>query len=76
MIPSSKCTVDDWYERYQQTTDFDSKSSDEIRAIMDNAGIEYVLVDSENAEKLDRTTDFSIFLRSQADSYRIYKRNG
>ncbi len=74
-IPISKATVGEWYDRYIQTTSFNDKSSDEIAQIMLSAGIEYVLVDEDNFEKLDESSLFSLYLNSSADSFRIYKFN-
>lgn len=75
VIPSSKSRVDDWYERYMQTTDFKEKSGEEIKSIMTGAGIQYVLVNSDMYDTIEQTQSFSVFEESMNDAYRIYKLN-
>lgn len=75
VIPSSKSTVNDWYERYMQTTDFKEKSGEEIKSIMAGAGIQYVLVDSDMYDTIDQTQSFFVLEESMNDAYRIYKLN-
>lgn len=74
VISSSKCTVDDWYERYMETREFDEKTGEEIEKIMIHGGLEYVLLKENNFYKLDGRENYSVFLSSGNDSFRVYKR--
>lgn len=73
VIPSSKVTLDDWYDRYLKVNSFSDRSADEIKNAMDEIGIKYLLVNSSLYEKYDAATEFEPFLSSESDSYRIYK---
>lgn len=73
VIPSSKSTVAEWYRRYMQTTSFDEKNSDELKQIMTDENIKYILVEPNNYEKLEESADFTMFLISPSDLYRIYE---
>lgn len=75
VIPSSKSTVDDWYDRYMQTSSFDDKSGTDIEAIMNSFGLNYILINADNYVKLEETGDFSVFMSSPADTFRVYKLN-
>lgn len=74
VIPSSRCMVDDWYNRYLSANSFDEKTGEDIQNIMESSGIQYVLINSDNYTKLDELSrGFSVFLRSPSDSFRVYK---
>ena len=73
VIPSSKRTVDDWYERYLQTVDFDKRTAEELLTTMKTFNINYILVDTDNYQKLDETKNFIIYIQAKDDSYRVYK---
>ena len=73
VIPSSKRTVDDWYERYLQTVDFDKRTAEELLTTMKTFNINYILVDTDNYQKLDETKNFIIYMQAKDDSYRVYK---
>lgn len=75
VIPSSKSTVDDWYDRYMQTNSFDDKSGTDIEEIMNSSDLDYVLINADNYAKLEETGDFSVFMISPADTFRVYKLN-
>lgn len=75
VIPSSKSTVGDWYDRYMQTSSFDDKSGTDIEAIMNSSGLDYVLINADNYAKLEETGDFSVFMSSPADAFRVYRLN-
>lgn len=75
VVPSSKSTVQDWYNRYLQTTSFDQKSDEELKEIMDSAGLEYILINTDNYLKFDESDVFTVIMSSPGDSYRIYELN-
>lgn len=75
VIPSSKVTVDDWYNRYMETINWTERSADDIKRIMTNNNIKYVLLVSDCYNKLDERNDFSIALESSEGAFRIYKMN-
>lgn len=73
VIPSSRCMVGEWYDRYMETSEFDEKTGEDIENIMNANEIEYVLVNADNYSKLDETDSFSVFMNSISDAFRIYK---
>lgn len=73
VIPSSKSTVDDWYDRYMRIENIFDKEPDDIKKILSDSGIDYLLVNSDRFEKFDSVEEFSIFMRAGQDSLRIYK---
>jgi len=73
VITSSKCTVDDWYERYISTTGILDKDVDEVEQIMCDSNIDYLLVKSDYFEKFDDAENLSVFSESIQGSLRIYK---
>ena len=62
VIPSSKCMMDDWYQRYVSTKDFESRSATEIEQIMKLSNIKYILVKNSNYKKFDESDTFKVFL--------------
>lgn len=72
-VPSCKATMGDWYNRYMQVKDFDKKGGHEIKQIMNFANIEYVLVKRAKYAELDKLKEYSIFLSSANDSFRVYR---
>lgn len=75
VIPSSKATIEEWYERYMQARSFDNKSGTDIEALMDSSGLDYILINADNYYKLEETGDFSVFLNSPKDTFRVYRLN-
>ena len=75
IIPSFKCKMGDWYDRIKKASEFDYKTGKEIEDIMLSEKIKYVLVQRKNFDKLDSMSDFSIFMSSPDDMYRIYQLN-
>ena len=73
VIPSARSMVDDWYNRYMSVNSFDERTGEEIRNVMDSSEIHYVLVNSDNFNKLDEFSCFSVYLRSASDAFRVYK---
>ena len=73
VIPSSKSTVDDWYDRYMRIENIFDKEPDDIKKMLSDSGIDYLLVNSDWFEKFDSVEEFSIFMRAGQDSLRIYK---
>lgn len=75
VIPSSKCTVDDWYKRYMQVAGILNKKLSDIEQIMKDNGIQYLLVDKAYYDKFDAASEFTVFTTSTQDSVRVYKLN-
>lgn len=73
VIPSARSMVDDWYNRYMSVNSFDERTGEEIRNVMDSSEIHYVLVNSDNFNKFDEFSCFSVYLRSASDAFRVYK---
>ena len=67
--------MDDWYQRYVSTKDFESRSATEIEQIMKLSNIKYILVKNSNYKKFDESDTFKVFLTCGSDSYRIYNIN-
>lgn len=73
VIPSSKSTVKEWYDRYMETQNIFEKDIGDIINIMSKREIDYILVNKENFEKIDSSNQFSVYLKCETDSYRIYR---
>ncbi len=73
VIPSSRCKIDDWYERYMETRDFCNREIDEIVEVMEKSDIEYVLVKDSDYKKFAESGRFDRFLTCEGDSYRVYR---
>lgn len=73
VIPSSKSTVNEWYDRYMETQNIFEKDIGDIINIMSKREIDYILVNKENFEKIDSSNQFSVYLKCETDSYRIYR---
>lgn len=75
VIPSSKITLDDWYERYLKVGGFADRTAEEIENVMLENKIEYLMVKSDYYEKIEESQNYSRFLGTESDSFRIYKLN-
>ncbi len=73
VIPSSKCTVEEWYERYISLEDFYNLSPDEIKNTMHDEKIDYALIKMDRFAEFDCCKDFEIVLTSPEDTYRLYQ---
>lgn len=73
VIPSSRCRVDDWYERYMETREFGNREISDIVEVMDKSDIEYVLVRDSDYKKFAESGRFDRFLTCEGDSYRVYR---
>lgn len=73
VVPSVKCSMEEWYNRLMQTEGLLEKSTEEIKQIMLQADVDYIMVKNDYYEKIDLSGDFQVFIECRDDSYRIYK---
>lgn len=74
-IPSSKSTIDDWYERYLRTQGIYEKEISEVEQIMIDGNADYLLVKEAYFDKFDQAENMSVFLESSRNALRIYRLN-
>lgn len=72
-VPAAQSQIKEWYERILETQKMFDKDIKEIYAIMEDTGIDYILVNIDNYEKFDSSEKFKVRNVSVNDQYRIYE---
>lgn len=71
-VPSSKKSIEIWYDRILQTKEIASKTTEDVREIMKETECEYIFIPKERYEIYDtNNAEFQLILSS--DTYRLYK---
>ena len=73
VIPSFKSQIGEWYKRYQPVRGLFEKDVAEIADVMRTADTDYLLVRSDDYERMENSDLFERFITCDGDSYRIYR---